>query len=128
MEKCYPAKMGRAGTLSEKKKGLIKERGREHRESPGTTNSFLQPNLQGSSASGLPTPGHVPWGCPLLCRVCSSFPLSPHRCQRHPNRSPDNQKYLQDFPGGAVVKNPPANAGGTGSSPGPGRSHMQRSS
>ena len=31
-----------------------------------------------------------------------------------------------DFPGGAVVKNPPANAGDTGSSPGPGRSHMPR--
>ena len=31
------------------------------------------------------------------------------------------------FPGGAVVKNPPANSGGTGSSPGPGRSHMTRS-
>ena len=29
-----------------------------------------------------------------------------------------------DFPGGAVVKNPPANAGDAGSSPGPGRSHM----
>ena len=33
----------------------------------------------------------------------------------------------QGFPGGAVVKNPPANAGHTGSSPGPGRSHMPRS-
>ena len=32
-----------------------------------------------------------------------------------------------DFPGGEVVKNPPANAGDTGSSPGPGRSHMPRS-
>ena len=31
------------------------------------------------------------------------------------------------FPGGAVVKNLPANAGDTGSSPGPGRSHMPRS-
>ena len=31
------------------------------------------------------------------------------------------------FPGGAVVKNPPANAGGTGSSLGLGRSHMLRS-
>ena len=30
----------------------------------------------------------------------------------------------QGFPGGAVVKNPSANAGDTGSSPGPGRSHM----
>ena len=31
------------------------------------------------------------------------------------------------FPGGAAVKNPPANAGDTGSSPGLGRSHMPRS-
>ena len=31
------------------------------------------------------------------------------------------------FPGGAVVENPPAKAGDTGSSPGPGRSHMLRS-
>ena len=31
------------------------------------------------------------------------------------------------FPGGAVVKNLPANAGDTGLSPGPGRSHMPRS-
>ena len=28
------------------------------------------------------------------------------------------------FPGGTVIKNPPANAGDTGLSPGPGRSHM----
>ena len=31
------------------------------------------------------------------------------------------------FPDGTVVKNPPANAGDTGLSPGPGRSHMPRS-
>ena len=35
--------------------------------------------------------------------------------------------HLWDFPGGTVVKNPPANAGNTGSIPGPGRSHMPRS-
>ena len=34
---------------------------------------------------------------------------------------------LKGFPGGAVVENLPANAGDTGSSPGPGRSHMPRS-
>ena len=34
---------------------------------------------------------------------------------------------LRDFPGGAVVKNPPANAGDTGASPGPGRSLMPQS-
>ena len=39
----------------------------------------------------------------------------------------DNLKKDTDFPGGTVVKNPPANAGDTGSSPGPGRSHMSRS-
>ena len=33
---------------------------------------------------------------------------------------------LRGFPGGAVVKNPPANAGDTGSSPGPGRSHIKK--
>ena len=33
-----------------------------------------------------------------------------------------------DFPGGTVVKNPHANAGDMGSSPGPGRSHMPWSS
>ena len=32
------------------------------------------------------------------------------------------------FPGGAVVKNLPANTGDTGSIPGLGRSHMPRSS
>ena len=36
-------------------------------------------------------------------------------------------KSNMGFPGGAVVKNPPANAEDTGSCPGPGRSHMPRS-
>ena len=41
----------------------------------------------------------------------------------------NNQRLqLGDFPGGAVVKNPPANAVDTGSSPGLGRPHMPRSS
>ena len=34
------------------------------------------------------------------------------------------KKRNRDFPGGTVVKNLPANAGDTGSSPGPGRPHM----
>ena len=34
---------------------------------------------------------------------------------------------LLGFPGSTVVKNPPANAGDTGSIPGPGRSHMPQS-
>ena len=34
------------------------------------------------------------------------------------------KNFLADLPGGAVVKNPPANTGDTGSIPGPGRSHV----
>ena len=34
------------------------------------------------------------------------------------------KKQPRDFPGGPVVRNPSANAGDTGSIPGPGRSHM----
>ena len=37
------------------------------------------------------------------------------------------KKKERDFPGGAVVKNPPASAGYTGLSPGPGRSHVSQS-
>ena len=37
-------------------------------------------------------------------------------------------KINEGFPGGTVVKNPSASAGYTGSSPGPGRFHMPRSS
>ena len=36
----------------------------------------------------------------------------------------DKNSWYRGFPGGAVVENLPANAGDTGSSPGPGRSHM----
>ena len=39
-----------------------------------------------------------------------------------------DQHRILGFPGGSVVKNPPANAGVTGSIPDPGRSHMPRSS
>ena len=38
-----------------------------------------------------------------------------------------SKKPKLGFPGGAVVKNLPANAGDTGSSPGLGGSHMPRS-
>ena len=35
--------------------------------------------------------------------------------------------FAMDFPGGSVVENLPVSAGDTGSSPGPGRSHMPQS-
>ena len=39
----------------------------------------------------------------------------------------DDRNNPVGFPGDAVVKDPPANTGDMGSSPGPGRSHMPRS-
>ena len=42
------------------------------------------------------------------------------------NKKSRKKDTIQGFPGGAVVKNPPANAGDTGLSPGPGRSHIPR--
>ena len=43
--------------------------------------------------------------------------------QNNLEKEEQNWRY-QDFSGGAVVKSPPVNAGDTGLSPGPGRSHM----
>ena len=55
--------------------------------------------------------------------------MSQSECTRDGPLVGDCEKVLiPGFPGGTVVKNPPANAGDTGSSPGPGRSHMPRSS
>ena len=55
------------------------------------------------------------WGCKLVSsiwkRACQLF-----KCLK------------SDFPGGPLVKNPPANSGDTGSILGPGRSHMPRGS
>ena len=39
-----------------------------------------------------------------------------------------NKAWVMGFPGGTVIKNPPVKAEDTGSSPGPGRSHMPWSS
>ena len=48
-------------------------------------------------------------------------------CQRIRGHLCGFKTTARDFPGGAVVKNPPANAGDTGLTPGPGRSHVPRS-
>ena len=45
----------------------------------------------------------------------------------YPEKTIIQKEPCRGFPGGAVVENPPANAGDTGSSPGLGRSHMPRS-
>ena len=48
------------------------------------------------------------------------------RMKLEPSLTP-YKKINSGFPGGAVVKNLPASAGHTGSSPGLGRAHMLRS-
>ena len=53
----------------------------------------------------------------LYCKITDTFQSN--------NFDVKNRSW--GLPGVAVVKNPPANAGDTGSSPGPGRSHMPRS-
>ena len=50
-----------------------------------------------------------------------------HELVREEQRLKTPLNSLEGFPGGAVVKNPPANAGDMGSSPGPGGSHVLRS-
>ena len=51
--------------------------------------------------------------CGCVC-VCMQIDTQAHKVLN----------FKQGFPGGAVVKNPPANAGDMGSSSGQGRSHM----
>ena len=67
----------------------------------------------------------------MYCGSSKKQPRWPKRVEKNSQKSWNLTKVLKNdsegFPGGAAVKNPPANAGDTGSSPGPGRSHMLRS-
>ena len=54
-----------------------------------------------------------------------NYILSPQRHFAMMEKKKQNKR--EGFPGGAVVESPPANAGDTGSCPGPGRSYMLRS-
>ena len=82
--------------------------------------------------------------CPILRRESQKQPAPSHlnaapspelnlqsglsRGSLSPSSRPlTSEVSAQGFPGGAVVKNPPANAGDMGSSPGLGRSHLLRS-
>ena len=73
----------------------------------------------------------IPWG-PVVRTVLSLPWARIQSLVREPQvvwhgQKEKNTNISQGFPGSAVVKDPPANAGDTGSSPGPGRSHMPRS-
>ena len=63
-------------------------------------------------------------GCSAPCLEAKTTENSPP-----PGHAPyPRSRVVGGFPGGAVVKHPPANAEDMGSSPGPGRSHMPWSS
>ena len=87
-------------------------------------------------------------GCPWSWQpntqeqICSSTTIKPHmlsirllgKSTLHLTHTPQSEPCslfkkvpTQGFPGGTVVKNPPANAGDADSSPGLGRSHVLRS-
>ena len=64
----------------------------------------------------------------LFCRMTSALYFRTTTEQKHIWNNSDQwinprlkEKAGEDFPGGPVVKNPPANAGDTGSIPGPGK-------
>ena len=70
------------------------------------------------------------WVPPLEFPAAFPHLLSPgsHKCEsRDFPVGPVVKTVLQGFPGGSVVKNPPASAGDTGSIPDLGRSHMPQS-
>ena len=55
------------------------------------------------------------------------IPKSKQFLKKYQRGHVEKKQEPRGFPGGAVVKNLPANAEDTGSSPGLGRSHMPRS-
>ena len=58
---------------------------------------------------------------------CHERPKKKERTGELLLQTDETKDTCRDFPGGAVVKNPPANAGDTSLIPGPGRSHMPQS-
>ena len=63
----------------------------------------------------------------LVSVLISYEELPPKIYSEDSNIISNKLKLRKDFLGGTVVKNLPAKAGDTGSSSGPGRSHMPRS-
>ena len=53
--------------------------------------------------------------------------ISRHKHNQTEEAETQENRVCRDFLGGTMVKNPPANAGDTGSSPGPARAHMPQS-
>ena len=75
------------------------------------------------------TPGPQPCGGVHSANSLPFLYNNQYTFKSNPKSSQQLCAYLKttvdrDFPGSTVVKNTPANVGDTGSSPGPGRSHM----
>ena len=88
---------------------------------PGVTGDLDQTGVPMSSSQSV--------GWVLLKKIDGQIPLHPWLfVSSYCSLFLQSRKiWVLDFPGGAMGKNPPANAGDIGSRPGPGRSHMLRS-
>ena len=85
--------------------------------------------FQRASAESLapPVSSHRGQGTRGAGRIPANVVLDKLEQLHHEGRRRSTKSEGQGFPGGAVVENLPANAGDTGLSPGPGRSHMLQS-
>ena len=60
----------------------------------------------------------------MMKEVSQQTPEDPRVCKFGSQVKQKQKVWDQDFPGGPVHRNPPANTGDTGSISGPGRFHM----
>ena len=81
-------------------------------QSPLTRRDPMDCSLPGSSVHGIFPGKSTGVGCHCLLQLLTQWLI---------------EFTIWDFPGGPVVKNPPAKAGDTGSICGPGRSHLPQS-
>ncbi|KAJ8792258.1 hypothetical protein J1605_019950 [Eschrichtius robustus] len=130
------------GHLAADSRGNRHSHKRRFMDECGQESGLMKPSRKGSGAvsaqQGQEAPGSLPCG-PLGAVVTKAHRLAALtpgqsnqillmtlRKLKVPLMSELKGK-IPGFPGGAVVKNPPANAGDTGLSPGLGRSHVLRS-
>ena len=115
--------------------GLYSPRGRKETDTTERLSPDFQMGLSETQQSRLTLCFHV-WDKTHPVLTCLAAPLRsvpPSLLPSYPSAllpfhfgGPCSRLKFRGFPGGSVVKNPPANAGDTGSIPDLGRSHMPR--
>jgi len=100
---------------------LVREKRASHEDI--NTKKTAEPGLLWLPAHRGPYTAAVP--CNFRAVRAAEFNGSLNFPSRDPDSTAESKTSLR-LPGGPVVENPPANAGDTGSIPGPGRFHMPR--